>query len=315
MSQANTPAAGPLVLTGPLPGLAAALEAAGFRVLRWPRNAEELARVQAAAGEIEAIAAQGGVRPPRGVMDAAARLSLICCVGAGYEAYDPQSLAARGVRLANGGGANGEDVADMALALLLAARRQVTAFDREVRGGRWAPRMVSRIRGRKLGVLGLGSIGQAVAQRAEAFGMEVGWYGPNPKSVKWPRLESPMALAQWADDLAVTCRPTPENERLVGADMLRALGPSAIVVNVARGSVVDEPALIEALKAGVIGGAGLDVFAAEPTDSALWAEIPNVVLTPHVGSATHESIGDLRDLCVENLRRHFAGEALLTPLN
>jgi len=305
-----------LVLTFSQLQLQEALRAAGFTPVPWPDDEAARLRLLELAPRIEAVVAIGPKPLPEGFMEAATRLGLIACVGAGYENYDPVALKARGVRLTNAGGVNAEDVADLAIGLYIAAQRRIVEADGWVKAGRWGqPVMSHRIRGRRLGVVGLGAIGEAVAVRGAAMGMEVAWWGPRPKPSAWTRLDDPMALAQWADVLAVCCRPTPENEGLVGAAMLDALGPSGVLVNVSRGSLVNEPDLIAALREGRIAAAALDVFAEEPTDHRQWADVPNLTLHPHSGGATYESIADGRKLVVENVRRHYAGEPLLSAVN
>jgi phosphoglycerate dehydrogenase-like enzyme len=299
-----------------VPGLHERLQALGLRTIPYPETAADAERlIRDGAADLGAVVTIGPEPLPDGLLDAAPDLGLVVCLGAGYESHDPAALAARGVRLVNGGSANCDDVAELALCLLFAARRRLVEADRLVRTGGWTPLITRRNRGRKLGVLGLGAIGHSTAVRAQAFGMEVAWYGPNPKPVEWRRFEDPMALAAWADDLIVAAKPTEQDAGMVCAAMLDALGPDGVLVNVARGSLVDEPALIAALKDGRIYAAGLDVFAQEPTDPKLWADIPNVVLSPHVGGATPEALTDTQIIAVENVRRHFAGEPLLNLLN
>jgi hydroxypyruvate reductase len=306
----------PVVLTYPMGGLVDCVAGAGFEVVTWPRGEGADQRLLELAPRIEAIATIGPVGLPDGFLERASRLGLICCQGAGYERYDPELLKAHGVRLTNGAGLNAEDVADLGWGLYLAAARRIVEADALVRSGKWGqPVMARRVRGRKLAVLGLGAIGHAMALRGEVSGMEVGWWGPNPKPVAWERFSDPMELARWADVLAVCARPTPENENIVGEAMLTALGPEGVLVNVARGSLVDEEALIAALRSGRIAAAALDVFAEEPTDHRKWADVPNLTLHPHSGGATYEAIADGRNCMIENLRRHFAGEPLLTPVN
>jgi lactate dehydrogenase-like 2-hydroxyacid dehydrogenase len=307
----------PRVLALPISGLSEALGAAGFAAIPWPQGSEVGERLLELAPEVEAVVTIGGRALPQDFLAAATRLSLICCFGTGYENYDPEGLAARGVRLANGGGSNAEDVADLALGLFLAARRRIVEADGWVKGGRWpAVRPMSRrIRGNRMGILGLGGIGRALAARGEALGMTVGWSGPRPKAVDWPRFVTAVELADWCDALFVCARPTADNEGVVDAAVLEALGPDGVLVNVARGSLVDEDALIRALREKRLGAAALDVFAEEPTDPAKWAGTPNLTLHPHSGAATFEAIADGCARAVENLRRHFAGEELLTPVN
>jgi hydroxypyruvate reductase len=306
----------PLVLSLPIGGLPDALNAAGFTVVPWPNDPDEHRRLLELAPQIGAVATVGPRALPEGFLDAATGLGLIGCMGAGYESFDPVALKARGVRLVNGAGLNAEDVADLGFGIYLAATRRIVEAHGWVLSGRWGqPVMARRIRGQRMGVLGLGAIGQAMAARGQAFGMEIGWWGPNPKPVDWKRFEEPIELARWADVLAVCARPTPENANIVSTAMLDALGPKGVLVNVARGSLVDEPALVAALKEGRIAAAALDVFAEEPTDHRQWEGVPNLTLHPHSGGATYESVADGRNRLVENIRRHFAGEPLIDPVN
>jgi lactate dehydrogenase-like 2-hydroxyacid dehydrogenase len=248
-------------------------------------------------------------------MERARRLSFIACIGAGYDHYDPVALRARGVTLTNAAGVNADDVAELAFGLLIAAQRRIVQADGWVRNGAWRTASGRRMKGQKLGILGLGAIGRAVATRAEAFGMTVGWSGPRAKDSPWVFFTDSIELARWCDLMVIACRPTPENEGLVGTEFLNALGAAAILVNVSRGSLIDEDALIAALRQGRIAGAALDVFAAEPTDPGQWSDVPNLVLHPHSGGATHEALADGCALAVENLERHFAGEAPRSRVN
>jgi lactate dehydrogenase-like 2-hydroxyacid dehydrogenase len=305
------------VLTLPMDGVVEALKAAGFSPTLWPWDPEGSRRLLAeVAPEVEAIVTIGAIGLSDEFLDSAPKLGVISTYGAGYELYDPQKLKARGIRLINGGGANAEDVADLGMGLLLAVQRRIVEMDQRMRQGEWPQMsgMCRRLRGRRMGVIGLGSIGTAMARRAEAFGMEIAWWGPRPKPVGWCYIPDPKALAAWADVLLVACRPTPENEGLVDRAMLDALGREGVLINLARGSVIDEPAVIAALKDGRIGGAGLDVFASEPPDPA-WRDTPNTVLHPHRGGATVEALDECRAVLVENLLRYFSGEPLLTPVN
>lgn len=307
----------PTVLTFDVGPLCDMVAAAGFRVLPWTYPDADPAAVLAAAAQVDGVVAIGPRPLPDGFLDASPRLKVIACLGAGYESYDPADLRRRGVQLTNGGGTNADDVAELAMGLYIAAERGVVRGDAGVRLGHWPqPSIFSRrIRGCKLGIIGLGAIGQALAVRARGFGMEVSWWGPRPKDSPYPRFDDSMALARWADVLAVCARPTPENAGMVDAAMLDALGAQGVLINVARGSLVDEDALIAALKAGRIAAAGLDVFAEEPTVPARWQGVPNTVLTPHLGGATREAIADAYALAVENLTRVFSGRPVINPLN
>jgi phosphoglycerate dehydrogenase-like enzyme len=298
-------------------GLHDRLKAAGYNPVAWPTNDAEWREVERLAPETVAVITIGPWPVTDAFMAAAKHLRLICCLGAGYDSYDPQKLAQRGIRLVNSAGVNAHDVAELAFGLFIAARRQIVAADKWVRDGTWPqrPAYTHRIHGTRMGILGLGHIGHAVAARGVAFGMEIGWHGPHKKETAWPYFADPVALAQWSDTLMVCCRPTPENDGLVNAAVLEALGPKGILVNVSRGSLVDEPALINALRDGRIAAAGLDVFREEPTDPKKWADVPNLTLHPHRGGTTFEAIEDAQVTAIENLRRCFAGEPLLNAIN
>jgi phosphoglycerate dehydrogenase-like enzyme len=182
-----------------------------------------------------------------------------------------------------------------------------------VRSGEWGKvrRPQGRsLTGRKLGVVGLGHIGVAAARRAEAFGLEVSWWGPNPKDAPWPRADSLLRLAGDSDILIVASRADASNAGLISRDVIAALGPGGLLVNVARGSIVDENALIEALKSGALGAAALDVFVEEPTPPSRWADAPNVLLSPHDAGGTAETVPRMTALALENIRLHLAGEPL-----
>jgi lactate dehydrogenase-like 2-hydroxyacid dehydrogenase len=305
------------VLTLNVHGLPTLLREQGYTPVSWswPTSPEEASAVVDLAPEIEAVITAGPRPLPAGFLERADKLGLIACIGAGYDFYDPAALRERGVALVNAAGANAEDVAELTIGLLIAAQRRIVEADRWVRDGAW--RMVSshRMKGQKLGVLGLGAIGLAVAERAAAFGMNVGWSGPRPKDSPYAYFAEPLDLARWSDSLVVACRPTPDNQNLVDAPFLDALGPKGILVNVSRGSLVDEAALVAALREGRIAAAALDVYVKEPTPAEAWRDVPNLILHPHSGGATHEALADGCARAVENVRRYFSGEELLSRVN
>jgi lactate dehydrogenase-like 2-hydroxyacid dehydrogenase len=289
------------------------LEAEGWRVAR----AWELADAERA--EVRAIAHAGDIVLPRELIAALPGLGLISCVGAGYDGVDVAWCRERGIEVTNAAGLNADDVADHAIGLMIAGWRNIVAGDRLIREGAWVELQKGAARpslgGRRLGVLGLGAIGAASARRAEAFGMQVAWWGPRPKpEAPWPRLESVLALAEWSDVLLVASRANPENRGLVSREVIAAVGPRGMIVNVARGSLVDEDALIAALKEGRLARAGLDVFAQEPTDPARWADVPGTVLTPHTGSSTIDVLPRLLAQSVANIKSFFGGEGALNPV-
>ncbi|HEY3694897.1 2-hydroxyacid dehydrogenase [Phenylobacterium sp.] len=281
------------------------LEALGARmVVGWDAPAEDLAQVRALL-HFGPVTREQTARMPK--------LGLIAVISAGYDGIDLDWCRARGVAVTHSRGVNADDVADHALGLLLAAWRGIVSGDRFVREGRWADeRQVqgSTLTGRRVGIVGLGHIGLAAARRVEAFGMSVAWWGPNPKPAPWPRAESVLALAEDSDILVVACRAAASNVGLISREVIEAVGPKGLIVNVARGSVVDEDALIAALRSGRLGNAALDVFEQEPTPADRWAGLPGVVLTPHSAGGAVETVPRMMALALENIRLHLAGEPL-----
>ena len=270
-----------------------------------------------AAHDIGALVVAGEFPLDKRLIESLPGLKLIACFTSGYDGIDVDWCRARNLPVTHAPGVNHEDVADHAIGLILAARRQIAAGDRALRAGGWTAdsKMITpSLGGQRVGVVGLGAIGEAVARRAEALRMTVGWWGPREKEAPWPRAASLIALARESDILVVACRADESNRGLISAEVIEALGPQGLLVNVARGQLVDEAALIAALKAGRLGQAALDVFEEEPTDAARWADAPNTVLTPHTGGATTEAVQAMLMLLLENLRAAFAGEPLKTPV-
>lgn len=316
MTHASTP---PVVLIShemllPLQG---ALEPA-YRVIRLWEHPDRAAFLAGAGREVQAIVHAGEIRLSRDLLSDMPRLGLIACVSVGYDGVDVPWCRAHGIAVSHSRGLNAEDVADHAVGAFLAAWRGIVQGDRIVREGRWTPaeRMRPRpgLAGRKAGIVGLGHIGDAVARRVEPFGMTVSWWGPNDKESRWPKADSLLALARDSDALFVCCRGDAANHHLISAAVIEALGPRGCLVNIARGSVVDEDALISALKDGRLGLAALDVFETEPTPADRWADVPNTVLTPHTAGGTLESIPKMVGQTLENLRLFFHGEPLLSPV-
>ncbi len=272
----------------------------------------------AAAPGIRAIAASGDSAVSAELIASLPALEIISVMGVGYDGVDVAAARARGVVVTHTPGVLNDDVADLAIGLMLCAARQLPAADRHVREGRWPSGNVPLARkmsGARLGLVGMGRIGQAIAQRALAFGMSVAYHARHPRS-ELPFAYHPTAAALAAEvDFLVAITPGGAGtRRLIDAAVLEALGPKGILVNVARGSVVDEAALIDALEQGVIGGAGLDVFENEPQVPERLRALPQVVLTPHIGSATAQTRQAMADLAAANLREHFAGRPLPTPV-
>lgn len=288
------------------------LAAEGWRVARRWEPAEgdrDAVRVIVHAGEIP-------LEPD--FLSSLPELGLIACVSVGYDGVDVPWCRAHGIEVSHAHGLNADDVADFALGLLIASWREIAAGDRMIRAGAWGETGRLDVRpglgGRKVGVVGLGAIGEAVARRCEAFRMSVAWWGPNPKTAPWPRAASLLELARDSDILVVAARAEAANRGLISRDVIEAVGPRGLIVNVSRGSLIDEDALIAALKDGRLGRAALDVFVQEPTPAARWAEVPHTLLTPHTAGGTLDSIPPMIDQAVENTRLFLAGEPVCSPV-
>ncbi|HUZ14030.1 MAG TPA: 2-hydroxyacid dehydrogenase [Caulobacteraceae bacterium] len=270
-----------------------------------------------ATQKIGALVVAGEFPIDRTLAEHLPNLGLIACFTAGFDGVDIAWARGRGLKVSHSPGVNHEDVADLAIGLMLAAWRGLVEGDAIVRGGRWRPtekRLTPSLGGRRLGIVGLGAIGEATARRAEAFGLSVAWWGPNEKPAPWPRRDSLLALAAESDILVVAARASQASRGLIDRAVIEALGGQGLLVNVARGQLVDEDALIAALRDGRLGMAALDVFAVEPTPAERWADVPNVVLSPHAAGATAAAIPKMLALTRENLRRFFAGEPLANPV-
>ena len=270
-----------------------------------------------ARDDIRAMVVAGEFELDKHLVESLPRLELIACFTAGYDGIDVDWCRARGLPVTHAPGVNHEDVADHALGLIISARRRIAEGDRALRAGQWTPdskTITPSLNHLRVGVVGLGAIGEAVARRCEALRMRVAWWGPREKDAAWPRAASLLELARDNDVLVVACRADETNRGLISREVMEALGPDGLLVNVARGQLVDEDALIEALKAGKLGHAALDVFETEPTDPARWADVPNTTLTPHTGGATNEAVQGMLGLLLENLSAHFEGRPLKTPV-
>ncbi|HST92056.1 MAG TPA: 2-hydroxyacid dehydrogenase [Brevundimonas sp.] len=270
-----------------------------------------------AQAEIRALVVAGEFPLDKTLIEQLPKLQLIACFTSGYDRIDIEWCRARGLPVTHAPGVNHEDVADHAIGLILAARRQIAAGDRQLRAGDWTPvsKMITpSLHGQKVGIVGLGGIGEAVARRAEALRMSVAWWGPREKDAVWTRSPSLLELARDSDILVVACKADDSNIGLISREVIEALGPSGLLINVARGQLVDEDALIAALKDGRLGQAALDVFEQEPVEAGRWADVPNTVLTPHTAGATTEAVQGMLMLLMHNLQAAFAGEPLKTPV-
>ena len=268
--------------------------------------------------QVRAIGAVMHARIDGGFMGRLPKLEIVSNFGVGYDSVDVRAAAQRGIVVTNTPDVLTEEVADLALGLLLATVRELPQADRYLRAGRWLEgdyRLSPTLRNRKVGILGLGRIGKAIARRLEGFGLPVSYYGRKRQAdVSYPYYDSAAALARDVDVLMVVTPGGGETRHLVNAEVLKALGPDGILINVARGSVVDTQALIEALRTKTILTAGLDVFEDEPRVPQELIEMDHIVLLPHVGSASIETRNAMGRLVVDNLVSWFSGKGPLTPV-
>jgi hydroxypyruvate reductase 2 len=253
------------------------------------------------------------------LIDALPKLEIISSVGVGTDSIAVEHARGRGIRVANTPDVLNDDVANLAIMLLLATTRKFVAYDRYVRQGRWVregvPPLTQSIAGRQIGIVGLGRIGRVIAEKLAAFHCKIAYFARHERpDAPYPYYPNLVDLARDSFALIVIVPGGAETEKLINQPVIEALGPEGILINVARGSVVDEPALVAALAEGRLGGAGLDVFADEPRVPEELFAMENVVLQPHQGSATMETRRAMGDLMLENLDAHFAGRPLPSPL-
>jgi lactate dehydrogenase-like 2-hydroxyacid dehydrogenase len=281
-------------------------------------DAPNLQALLARCGAVRALAAPGHRGADGELMDALPALEIIANYGVGVDAIDLEAARARGIRVTNTPDVLTDDVADLAIALALAVTREIPRGDAHVRGGGWATGnlpLARRFHGCKLGIVGLGRIGVAVAKRASAFDCAIGYFNRSPQPASPYRAFATIRdLAEWSDVLVVTVAGGAGTRALVDASVIQALGPNGFLVNVSRGTTVDEAALLDALESRAIAGAALDVFLNEPHIDERFKALPNAVLLPHHGSATVETRRAMGQLMRDNLTAHFAGKPLLTPV-
>jgi hydroxypyruvate reductase len=289
-----------------------------FTVRYVGRAADQAAAIRAVAPGIRALVTNSTGGASRELIASLPKLEIIALFSVGYEGIDFAAAAERGTPVTNAPGVNAGSVADLALGLMLAAQRGIALRDRQIRAGRFedARELAHSLEGKVLGLVGLGNIGRAIATRAAACGMSIGYAKPTRAAdSRYRYFETVEALAAAADFLVV-CAPGGQATRhLVNERVLAALGPDGYLVNVARGSIVDEGALVDALERRAIAGAALDVYEDEPNVPERLRRLDNAVLMPHVAGFTHESFRAAVDLVRANLRAHFAGTPLLTPVN
>jgi hydroxypyruvate reductase len=307
-----------IIVTAPLPPFLYDPLKADFRCHDYLQAADKPAFLAAVGAKIRGLVQGGGTVTPTALLDALPALEIISVFGVGYDGVPVDYCRKRGLKVTNTPDVLTDDVADVAVALIMMTGRGFVRANRFVHALEWlkrGPELTTKLGGRTVGILGLGRIGKAIAQRVTAMGMQVAYTGRKPQDVPYRFFADLPGLAAASDFLVVACPGGAATKHIVNAEVLVALGTKGTLVNIARGSIVDEPALVAALDAGTIKGAGLDVFADEPNVPPALLAMDNVVLLPHVGSATRETRQAMGDLCKANLDAWFAGKPLPTLIS
>ena len=291
---------------------------AEFEVTELFAQSDRQAFLDAHGADFTAVSTDGHWGVPADVVAALPNLKVVSSYGVGYDAIDTDTLVGCGILISHTPDVLNDEVADTAMLLWLAVSRQLLPADRWARSGDWETQgsfpLTRSVRGTTVGILGLGRIGQTIANRAEAFGAKVVYHARSEKPVPYDYYGDPVEMARDADTVICITPGGPDTKHLVNAAVLEALGPEGILINVSRGSVVEENALVAALEEGKLGGAGLDVFEAEPKIPDALKSMDNVVLTPHVGSATVETRQAMGDLTCDNLSQYLKDGTLVTPV-
>ncbi len=305
-----------LLIIGPMyPATLAVLEETYTAHKLW-LAADRDALLASLAERIDAVATSGTKGMDDATMAKLPNLRMISHFGVGVDSIDVDAAKRRGIMLSNTPDVLTDDVADLAMALMVMVSRRLVVGDRYVREGKWLKGpmpLAESVQGKTLGIVGMGRIGRAIAKRGEAFNLKIAYQGPNKKTdVAWPYFADPVALAKESDYLVAACPGGDATKGLVSRAVLEALGPKGVVVNISRGSVIDETTMVELLQNGKLGGAGLDVFADEPRMPEALFAMDNVVLQPHVGSATHPTRKAMGQLQIDNLAAYFSGKPLVS---
>ncbi|MCC7326048.1 MAG: 2-hydroxyacid dehydrogenase [Burkholderiales bacterium] len=304
-----------IVITAPLPPFLRDPLAADYRCHDYHAAADKPGLLAAEGARIRGLVQGGGTATPTALLDALPKLEIISVFGVGYDGVPVDYCRSRGIKVSNTPDVLTDDVADVAVGLIMMTGRGFVRLNRFVRAGEWerrGPELTTRLAGKRVGILGLGRIGKAIATRVRALGMEVAYTGRNRQDVAYRFVPDLVSLAAESDFLVVASPGGDATRNMVDAGVLAALGSKGTLINIARGSIVDEVALVAALQKGTINGAGLDVFADEPHIPAAMLTMDNVVLLPHVGSATRETRQAMGDLCKANLDAWFTKGHVLT---
>lgn len=302
-----------LLIIAPLPPFLYDPLRAGYRCHDYYQSSHKPGLLAAEGARVRGVVQGGGTVTPTALLDALPKLEIISVFGVGYDGVPVEYCRRRGIKVTNTPDVLTDDVADVAVGLILMTGRGFVRANRFVQAGKWekgGPELTTKLAGQRVGILGLGRIGKAIAQRLTAMDMHVAYTGRKPQDEPYRYFPDLASLAAASEFLVVACPGGAATKNLVDADVLAALGSKGTLINIARGSIVDELALVAALQAGTIKAAGLDVFADEPHIPAPLLAMDNVVLLPHVGSATHETRKAMGDLCRANLDAWFAGNPL-----
>ena len=304
-----------ILVTAPLPPFLYEPLRADYRCHDYAAANDKAALLASLGPRVRGLVQGGGTVTPTSLLDALPALEIISVFGVGYDGVPVDYCRTRGIKVTNTPDVLTDDVADVAVALILMTGRGFVRANRFVHAGEWSrkgPELTTKLGGRTVGILGLGRIGKAIATRVQAMGMRVAYTGRKPQDVPYEFVDGLEALAARVDFLVVACPGGPATRHLVNARVLKALGAKGTLINIARGSIVDEAALARALADGTVKAAGLDVFEDEPNVPAALLAQDNAVLQPHVGSATRETRQAMGDLCKANLDKWFAERAVLT---
>lgn len=288
-----------------------------FTVYDYASAVDKAGLLREVGGGIRAIVMTGGSVTPPTMLDQLPALEIISVNGVGYDGVPIDYCRSRGIRVTNTPDVLTDDVADIAVSLVLMTSRRLVQANRLLHADRWDKGMTtltSKVSGKRAGIVGLGRIGKAIAHRLSAFGMAIGYHGRKAQEVPYVFHALLNDLAAWSDFLIVACPGGEGTKHLIDAQVLRSLGAKGTLINIARGSIVDEKALIAALRDGSIRSAGLDVFEHEPQIPSELLGMEHVTLLPHIGSATHETRGEMAQLVLDNLAAHLAGQPLITPV-
>ena len=265
------------------------------------------------AGQFEAILLRSNTKLPEALIKQIPSIRMVSTCGVGYDNLPLAYLKEHGIKASNTPGVLNDAVCELAIGMMLGLLRRIPESEAFVKSGEWskAPfKLATTLAGKNVGIVGMGRIGQDLAKRLEPFKVEIAYSGPSPKQVPYTYYQNILDLAKNSDVLFLACPATPDTDKIVNTQVLDAMGPTAFLINIARGSVVDEDALLYALQHKKIAGAALDVFENEPNPNKDFLRLDNVLLTPHIGSATTETRIAMTNLAVDNLEAFFAKQPL-----